>query len=165
MYLSGWIVSGSAGSATRDQLLQVKGVIAVSFSSATPVEEGNNTWSTFKFDNAVKETGFKIITKFADTGYVPTYKLHLVAGRNLQPSNLTREFLVNELLVKKLGFKNPEDILGKEISIWGDVIKCPVVGVLQDFNNRSFRYEAAPSLLPPMLPCTALPALNCKLKT
>ncbi|WP_114791058.1 ABC transporter permease [Niabella yanshanensis] len=131
----------------RDQLLQVKGVTAVSFSSATPVEEANNTWSTFKFDNAIKETGFKIITKFADTGYIPTYKLHLVAGRNLQPSNLTREFLVNELLVKKLGFKNPEDILGKEISIWNGVIKCPVVGVLQDFNNRSFRYETAPELI------------------
>lgn len=131
----------------RDQLLQIKGVAAVGFSSATPAEEANNTWSTFKFDNAIKETGFKIITKFADTGYVPTYKLHLVAGRNLQPSSLTREFLVNELLVKKLGFKNPEDILGKEISIWGDVIKCPVVGVLQDFNNRSFRYEVAPELI------------------
>lgn len=130
-----------------DQLLQVKGVAAVSFSSATPVEEGNNTWSTFKFDNAIKEAGFKLITKFADTGYVPTYKLHLVAGRNLRPSNLTREFLVNELLVKKLGFKNPEDILGKEISIWNDVIKCPVVGVLRDFNNRSFRYESAPELI------------------
>jgi putative ABC transport system permease protein len=58
---------------------------------------------------------------------VPAYKLQLVAGRNLQPSNLTKEFLVNESLVKSLGIKKPEDILNKEISIWGDKIKCPLL--------------------------------------
>jgi len=131
----------------RNKLLQVNGVQAVSCSSNTPVEDGNDTWSTFKFDNAIKEADFKVITKFADTGYVPAYKLQLVAGRNLRPSVYTREFLVNESLVKSLGFKKPDDILNKEISIWGDRIKCPVVGVLKDFNDRSFRNDLAPLLI------------------
>ena len=78
---------------------------------------------------------------------MPTYKLQLIAGRNLQPSKMTREFLVNESLVKSLGIKNPEDILNKEISIWSDRIKCPVVGVLKDFNDRSFRNDLAPLLI------------------
>jgi hypothetical protein len=78
---------------------------------------------------------------------VPAYKLQLVAGRNLQPSKFTQEFLVNESLVKSLGFKKPGDILNKEISIWGDKIKCPVVGVLKDFNDRSFRNDLAPLLI------------------
>jgi ABC-type antimicrobial peptide transport system permease subunit len=78
---------------------------------------------------------------------VPTYKLQLVAGRNLQPSGMTREFLVNESFVKSLGLKKPEDILNKKISIWGGVIKCPVVGVLKDFNDRSFRHGLAPLLI------------------
>jgi ABC-type antimicrobial peptide transport system permease subunit len=60
---------------------------------------------------------------------------------------MTREFLVNESLVKSLGFKKPENILNKEISIWGDKIKCPVVGVLKDFNDRSFRNDVAPLLI------------------
>ena len=104
-------------------------------------------WSTFKFDHAIKETDFQAITKFADNDYVPAYKLQLVAGRNLQPSDMTREFLVNESLVKSLGLKKPEDILNKEISIWDDQIKCPVVGVLKDFNDRSFRHDLAPLLI------------------
>src|SRR5438552_15633134 len=83
----------------QNKLLQVNGVQAVSFSSNTPVEDGNDTWSTFKFNHAIKEEDFKVITKFADTGYVPAYKLQLVAGRNLQPSRFTQEFLVNESLV------------------------------------------------------------------
>src|SRR6266487_530941 len=131
----------------RQQLLQVNGVQAVSFSSNTPVEDANDIWSTFKFDHATKEEDFKAITKFADDEYVPTYKLQLVAGRNLQPAKMTREFLVNESLVKSLGLKKPEDILNKEISIWGDKIKCPVVGVLKDFNDRSFRNDLAPLLI------------------
>jgi putative ABC transport system permease protein len=131
----------------KEQLLSVNGVQAVSFSSNTPVENGTDLWSTLRFNHASKETDFKAITKFADNGYVPAYKLQLVAGRNLQPADYTREFLVNESLMKSLGIKNPEDISNKEISIWNGLIKCPVVGVLKDFNDRSFRDDVAPLLI------------------
>jgi len=60
---------------------------------------------------------------------------------------MTREFLVNESLIKSLGINNPDEILNKEISIWNDRIKCPVVGVLKDFNNRPLRYDLAPLLI------------------
>jgi ABC-type antimicrobial peptide transport system permease subunit len=60
---------------------------------------------------------------------------------------MTREFLVNESMMKSLGIQNPDEILNKEISIWEDRIKCPVVGVLKDFNNRSFRNDLAPLLV------------------
>lgn len=131
----------------RQQLLSVNGVQAVSFSSNSPVEDDNNLWTELKFDQAIKEADFQAITKFADNGYVPAYKLQLIAGRNLQASGMTREFLVNESLVKSLGLKNPEDVLGKEISMFGDLIKCPVVGVLKDFNDRSFHHNLAPLLI------------------
>jgi ABC-type antimicrobial peptide transport system permease subunit len=49
--------------------------------------------------------------------------------------------------MKSLGIKNPDEILNKEISMWGDKIKCPVVGVLKDFNDRSFRQDLAPLLI------------------
>lgn len=131
----------------KSKLLSVNGVQAVSFSSNTPVEDGNNMWSTFRYDHAQKETGYKAITKFADTAYLSAYKLSLVAGRNLQPSSYTKEFLVNESLLKSLGIKNPEEILNKEIGIWNGLIKCPVVGVLKDFNDQSFRHDLSPLLI------------------
>jgi predicted permease len=131
----------------RQQLMSVNGVQAVSFSSNTPVEDDNDMWTTFKFDHATKDADFQAILKFGDNEYVPEYKLQLVAGRNLQPSDLTKEFLVNESFVKSLGFKKPEDILNKEISMWDDQIKCPVVGVLKDFNDRSLRQSVAPLIV------------------
>jgi predicted permease len=130
----------------RQQLSQVNGVQAVSFSSNTPVEDDNNKFTTLKFNHAIKDEDFQAIVKFADEEYVPAYKLQLAAGRNLQPSDMTREFLVNESFVKSLGLK-PEDILNKEVSIWGDVIKCPVVGVVKDFNDRSLRQSVAPLII------------------
>jgi len=130
-----------------NQLLSISGVQAVSFSSNTPVEDADNSWNTLKFDHASKDANFKAILKFADDQYVPAYKLPLIAGRNLKASEMTREFLVNESLMKSLGINNPDEILNKDISIWGDVITCPVVGVLKDFNNRSFRDKPAPLLI------------------
>ncbi|NNV56507.1 ABC transporter permease [Limnovirga soli] len=130
----------------KQQLLK-NGVESVSFCSTAPIEDNNNVFTTFTFDNSIKEEDFPVITKFADNDYVPTYKLQLIAGRNLQPSGWTREFLVNESFVKSLGFTKPEDILNKEVSIMGGLIKCPIVGVLKDFNDRSLRQTVSPLLI------------------
>jgi ABC-type antimicrobial peptide transport system permease subunit len=131
----------------RQQLLSVNGVQAVSFSSNTPVEDNDNRLTTFRFNHAPKETGFNAILKFADNEYAPTYKLPLAAGRNLQPSDMVKEFIVNESLVKQLGIRNPEDILNKDISMWDDMLKGPIVGVMKDFSNRSFRHDLAPLIV------------------
>jgi putative ABC transport system permease protein len=131
----------------KNQLSSVNGVQKVSFSSNTPVESGNDMWSALRFNHAAKETDFKAITKFADNEYVATYKLPLIAGRNLLPSDSTKEFLVNESLMKSLGINKPEDILNKNMSTWHDDIKGTVVGVLKDFNDRSFRHDLAPLLV------------------
>ena len=131
----------------KKQLMSVNGVQAVTYSSNTPVENGTDLWSIIKYNHAVKQTDFQVITKFADNEYVPAYKLPLIAGRNLLPSDTTKEFLVNESLVKSLGLKNNEDILNKPMTTWHDQIKGTVVGVLKDFNDRSFRNDLAPLLI------------------
>lgn len=130
----------------KQQLLK-NGAQTVSFSSNSPIEDDNNMFTTFKFDHALKDADFQAIARFADNDYVSTYKLQLIAGRNLQPSDYTKEFLVNESFVKSLGLKKPEDILNKEISIMGGLITCPVVGVLKDFNDRPLREHLAPLLI------------------
>jgi putative ABC transport system permease protein len=130
----------------KQQLLS-NGALAVSFSSNSPIEDNNNMFTAFRFDHAIKDEDFKAITKFADNDYLPTYKLQLIAGKNLKPSGYTQEFLVNESFVKSLGLEKPEDILSKEISMMNGLIKCPVVGVVKDFNNRSLRQGMAPLLI------------------
>jgi putative ABC transport system permease protein len=130
----------------RSRLSGIQGIENTSFSSNTPIEDDNDMWSTFKFNHAAKETDFYAITKFADDQYIPTYKLSLVAGRNLRPSDTAREFLVSEKLVKNLGIVNPQDALNKEINLWG-IINGQVVGVVKDYNDRSFRRGIDPVLI------------------
>lgn len=130
----------------KQQLLS-NGVQSVSFNSNSPMEDNDNMFTAFKFDHALKDADFQAVSKFVDNDYVHTYKLQLVAGKNLKPSGYTQEFLVNESFVKSLGLKKPEDIIGKEISMMNGLINCPVVGVVKDFNDRSLRQSLSPLLI------------------
>jgi ABC-type antimicrobial peptide transport system permease subunit len=130
----------------RKELAGINSIQSISFSSNTPVEDDNDMWSTFKYDHAAKETDFYAITKFADDQYIPTYKLSLVAGRNLQPSDTAREFLVSERLVKNLGITDPAQVLNKEINLWG-FMNGQIVGVIKDYESRSFRRGLSPVLI------------------
>jgi putative ABC transport system permease protein len=134
----------------KKQLADLRGIRNTSFNSNTPVEDDNDNWTTFRYNHAIKETDFYAIIKWADNQYLPVYRLPLIAGRNLTPSDTAKEFLVDEQLVKKLGIKNPEDILNKEICLWGGEIKGPVVGVLKEYNARSLRRDLAPVLITSM---------------
>jgi ABC-type antimicrobial peptide transport system permease subunit len=132
------------------QLSEINGIKNFSFNSTTPIENDNDNWTKLKYNHAAKETDFWAIIKWTDDQYLPTYKLPLVAGLNLEPSDTPREFLVDELLIKNLGIKNPQDALNKQISLWDGRIKGPIVGVIKEFNSRSFRDNLAPVLITSM---------------
>jgi predicted permease len=134
----------------RNELRNIQGVQQVSFSTNTPAEDNNDNWTTFRFNREPKERQFYAIIKFTDHEYVPTYKLNLVAGRNLQPSDTASEYLINESTVKSLNITNANDVLNKEISIWDDRVKGRIVGIIKDYHNRSFRAEYAPMIMTSM---------------
>ncbi len=139
-------VSNSKFAYLKQQLKNVNGIHNASFNSTTPVEDNNDSWTKFNFDHAIKQVDFYSIIKMADNDYVPVYKLPLVAGRNIEASDTTREVLVNEMVLKNLGIKNPQDALKKEIS-FNNKQNWPIVGVVKDFNSRSFRDGMAPVII------------------
>ena len=130
----------------KQQLQDINGIREVSFSSNTPIEDNNDNWAMPAFNDSSKKVGFWSIIKTADNDYVPVYQLPLVAGRNLEPSDTMKEFLVNQIFLKNLHINNPNDILGKEIK-FGENTKGPVVGVLKNFNTRTFRDSLAPLII------------------
>jgi predicted permease len=129
----------------KQQLQTINGIQTVSFNSNTPIEDNNDNWTMPAFNNAAKQVDFWSIIKAADNDYVPVYKLPLVAGRNVEPSDTMKEYLVNEMFMHNLHINNPADILGKELS-FGNT-KGPIVGVLKNFNTRSFRDSLAPLII------------------
>jgi putative ABC transport system permease protein len=133
----------------RDQLAADPGIKNISFSFSTPANNGS-WFSDFKFDHAAKSTDFGANLKWADTSYFKTYNLQFVVGRPYFNSDTVREFVVNEALVKKLGLRNPQDIIGKELSFWGGTSyakAAPVVGVIKDFHSNSLRDPIPPVVM------------------
>lgn len=130
----------------KQELKGIHGIQAVSFSSYTPIEDNHDNWSMPTFNQALKQVDFWSIVKTADDNYVPVYKLPLLAGRNLMPSDTMKEYLVNEQFMHNLHINNPDDILGKELK-FSENTRGPIVGVLKDFQTRSFRAGLAPLII------------------
>lgn len=127
----------------KSQLKQVPGVEEVSLCRTAPSSQNNNG-SSFSY-NSSKDADFQVNTKNADEDYLKTFDLKLVAGRNIVKSDTVNEYLVNETLLKKLNVKNPREAIGKILSMGG--MKAPIVGVIQDFKNRSLHESIDPILV------------------
>lgn len=129
----------------KSQLLQVPSVEHVSLCFGAPASD--NQWTTsLRFDDRVESETFSISHKGVDEDYLSIFNLELVAGRNLTSSDTVREFLVNESLLSKLNLADPEEILGKNITVNGSW-KGPVVGVVKDFHEQSFHADIRPVFL------------------
>ena len=121
----------------RNSLMGMPGVRNVSFNSTPPATADNN-WSDFSYERSTKGKGMWSIVKFADAGYLSTYGIPLAAGRGLS-SDTAHEFLVTENFVHSLDIRRPEDILNKEMSLWGGHVDGKIVGVLKDFHTTGFK--------------------------
>jgi len=130
--------------ALKEQLAELSGVENVSLCMQPPASGSN--WNTgVRFQGKSEDEPWIINFKFADDKYLETFGLRLVAGRNLQPSDTVREYLVNEEVVKKLQLASPEDILGKTLAV--DGVPHQVVGVVNNFHNHSFHEKIQPQVI------------------
>lgn len=155
-------VSQSKISALKEQLLQQAGIKDVSFSTYSPMD--NSSWDNdFRFDNSSENSNFSADLKWADADYFKAYNIQFVAGGPYQPSDTVSGFVLNELMVKKLGFQNPQDILGKKINFWDGQVVAPVVGVIKNFHGHSLEQEIKPTALGSLK--SAYQLINIKIQT
>ncbi|MEM9820961.1 MAG: ABC transporter permease, partial [Bacteroidota bacterium] len=101
----------------------------------------------------------RINAKAVDRQYLDTYELELVAGRWMNEDEELRtrvelpkeerryKFVVNEALVRKMGYAHPDEILGKEFQIGINQIETEVIGVVKDFNVNSLRRAIMPTVM------------------
>ncbi|MGI8583159.1 MAG: ABC transporter permease [Chitinophagaceae bacterium] len=130
----------------KDKLVQQPGIKNVSFSFASPADNGG-WYSDFKYNNAVKSSEFSASFKWADTAYFKTYNLQLKTGRMYLPGDTVKEFVVNETFVKKLGVHDPQEVIGKKLNFWGGRMVAPIVGVVKDFHSESLRDPIVPVVM------------------
>ncbi|RAV30636.1 ABC transporter permease [Sinomicrobium soli] len=104
-----------------------------------------NGWGTdVSFNGNPGQEKFLIESKMGDKDYLKTFGIRLVAGRNFIQKDSTDEVLVNETFGKKIGINDPEELIGKSITISEDYIHGRIVGVVEDFHDKDFRQNISP---------------------
>jgi ABC-type antimicrobial peptide transport system permease subunit len=117
------------------KLKAIPGIAAVSLSSDIP--SSNGVWSSdMKFRDGKKEFKGVVHLKGADTNYMRLYQMKLLAGRALPASDTVNGLVINETLLHALGYKYPQEAIGKTIQ-WNNDMPAPVVGVVADFYQES----------------------------
>jgi putative ABC transport system permease protein len=123
-----------------DRLRDVPGIDDVSLQGFPPM--GFAQWKSDLEFNGQKITPS---IKSGDANYIPVYKLRLVAGRNIQPIDSAHRIVINQTLVKALGFKDPNDVIGEQVSM--NSAPVTIVGVVQDFHVETFRNAIGPVVI------------------
>ncbi|RRB11515.1 ABC transporter permease [Larkinella knui] len=116
-----------------------------SYSMSGAPQSGWVSSNSLTYNNRPKQEDFSIQRKYIDANYLDLYGIKLAAGRNLYPSDTSRETLVNESFVRKIGAKNPAEVLGKPLGVDGKTLE--IVGVVKDFNQEALRRTIAPLFL------------------
>lgn len=129
----------------EQQIAKLPGVDATTLMMDAPASSSTNNVN-FLFNNETNKKDFQINLQFADTGFTNTFHVQLMAGRIPYASDTMHELLVNETLVRKLGFTNDNDVLNKTIS-FDDNIPYPIVGVMHDINSQSLKTAIMPFAL------------------
>lgn len=104
----------------------------------------NTSVSGASYKDGEKEVYSDLQFIYGDTNYLNLFDLQLLAGRTYRNDTI-REIVINETYRKILGFQNPQDAVGKSISI--DEAQIPIVGVMADFHQRSLKSSIKPMAL------------------
>ena len=146
--------------AFQSRLDEIPGISGISFSVGAPI---SNNWigTTFNRRDAFEHQQLSVAAKLVDRNYLSTYGLQLVAGRWLDaadeqvieakvPDSLKKITLVlNETAVKALGYRTPQEAIGKQVTFGFNNMTGPVVGVVKDFNVQDLHAAVMPVLLTP----------------
>lgn len=130
-----------------NELMQVKNVEKVAVSGSLPGVSlhklGTTTGLTRFGEDADK--GYNFYLYGIDAAFIPTMEIKLAAGRNFRENSENKdEMIISRTAAKLLGFRSPEDAVGKGIAFSGDKKPLTVVGVVEDYHQQSLKGSLLP---------------------
>jgi putative ABC transport system permease protein len=130
------------------QLRNVAGIAVVSRHKPMPQDDFQGSTS-FTYNGPTDRQVDKVVYQDADTNYLRLFGIKLLAGRNFYANDSSDEYVINETLANQLGFRRPQDAVGKAVkSMMGNGPgngKGSIVGVVCDFHSGSL-HETIPPL-------------------
>lgn len=128
----------------KNELRSIPGVISATAGIGAPTSR-NNIGTDCKPNGMSNEIGaFGIEVNSVDYDYMNHFGVKLVAGRYFSedfPNDFPNAMVINEKMVRSLGFKNAQDVIGKSYPLALNGFKPQVIGVIKDFNSSSLHNE------------------------
>ena len=91
---------------------------------------------------------FRIAQLRVDYDYIPTFKMEMAAGRNFSRemgTDADQAFILNETAARRIGWKSPEEAVGKGFGY--GLRKGQIIGVVKDFHFESLHQEISPIVM------------------
>jgi putative ABC transport system permease protein len=130
----------------RNLMLSNPGVKSISYCYDAAISTSQKGGSV-KYDTRDWET-FTVLSSIGDANYAKTFGLKIIAGRDYAESDSSKQYLINEKLVKMLGAKSPAEVIGRKLTS-GDLNNSDgtIVGVVKDFHSKSLYNAMTPQLI------------------
>ena len=135
---------------------EIKNITGISGAATSSRLAGDEMGRNFGIHRADDNSGAKYTLRFMgiDNNFVDLYGIKLIAGRSFDNTDYNPEYnkvhnvLLNHSAIRLLGFASPQDAIGRQIVMWNK--KWDVVGVINDFHQKSLRYAVEPVILQPL---------------
>jgi putative ABC transport system permease protein len=145
----------------KNEILKNSGIKSMTISTSVMGKEIYWTNSYKSLDHS--ELGASTLYRLGiDYDFIPQFEMKLLAGRNFSKDFKTDEkaAILNDRALAQMGFKNPQDAIGKKIAS-GDTLT--VIGVVQSFHHLGLQKPIDPQLITLRLNSTQ--AYSLKLQT
>ncbi|MEJ0106108.1 MAG: ABC transporter permease [Bacteroidota bacterium] len=127
-----------------NEIKALPGVAVASRGFLPPATEGG-AFTRLSYNNGKEELKPNTQIRWGDPDFIKVYQIKLLAGRNVEPSDSIKEFIVNESYAHAIGFLHAEDALNKYVQ-WNKK-NIPIIGVMKDFHEQSLHSLMGPIVL------------------
>ena len=128
----------------KNQFKALPGVLSATVSHGLPGMGSANAHSEFEnLQGDMQPLNLNLYD--VDYDFIPVYNMKMVAGRTFSRyfgTDTTQSVVINEATAKILGYKSPNDAVGKKFTQWGR--KGQIIGVVKDFHYRSLQTAVEP---------------------
>ena len=136
----------------KEEVKKISGVTGASTSGRLAGDEMSRAFNVHRSDDNTGAT-LAMRNMGADADFINVYQIKLLAGRNFDNTdynvdyNTLHNILINENAVKLLGYASNKDAIGKSVTMFGK--KWDVIGVINNYHQKSLRYAMEPLILQP----------------
>ncbi|MDO6434426.1 ABC transporter permease [Flavitalea sp. BT771] len=128
------------------RIRQLKGVDQVLLQGNAPMTHDRVLIMHMSY-NGKEKMEVEPILEASEKGYIPFYRMKLIAGSNLPDDDSLKEVVVNETLTRIIGFRRPQDAVGQLLHSDGGHKTHRIVGVVADFHQRFLHDAIAPVVI------------------